>query len=74
LGHDGASSLLKRGCAENPTFPRTQSVTYQAHVHVDDPDGLLRLGLRGRAKVHCAPQTLASRAWRFLSDTFNFRL
>jgi putative peptide zinc metalloprotease protein len=53
---------------------RPQSATFQVRVYLDDPDGLLRLALRGRAKVHCAPQTLATRLWRLVTDVFNFRL
>jgi putative peptide zinc metalloprotease protein len=51
-----------------------QSASFQVRVHLDDPDHVLRLALRGRAKVHCAPQTLATRLWRLLTDTFHFRL
>ena len=53
---------------------RPQSASYQASVYLDDPEGLLRIGLRGRGKVHAKPQTIAARAWRFFSETFNFRL
>jgi putative peptide zinc metalloprotease protein len=51
-----------------------QSASFQVRVYLDDPEGLLRLALRGRAKVHCAPQTLATRLWRLVTDVFNFRL
>jgi putative peptide zinc metalloprotease protein len=53
---------------------RPQSASYQARVYLDDPESLLRIGLRGRGKVHARPQTIAARAWRFFSETFNFRL
>jgi putative peptide zinc metalloprotease protein len=55
--------------AERPLSP-----SYQARVFLDDPDGLLRPGLRGRAKIHTKPQTLGRRAWRLISETFNFKL
>ncbi|HIQ21979.1 MAG TPA: HlyD family efflux transporter periplasmic adaptor subunit [Planctomycetes bacterium] len=53
---------------------RPQPTLFKVRVHLEDPQGLLRLALRGRAKIHCAPQTLATRAWRLLTETFNFRL
>ncbi|MGE0610129.1 MAG: biotin/lipoyl-binding protein [Pirellulales bacterium] len=53
---------------------RPQSVSYEAHAPLDDEAGLLRIGLRGRAKVHTSWQTLGSRAWRYLSQTFHFKM
>jgi len=53
---------------------RPMSPSYQARVPLDDSEGLLRLGLRGRAKVHADWQTLGQRAWRFATSTFNFKL
>ncbi len=53
---------------------RLRSASYPAHVPLDDPEGLLRIGLRGRAKVHVSPMPLATRLRRFLSHTLNFRL
>ncbi|MGQ9575611.1 MAG: HlyD family efflux transporter periplasmic adaptor subunit [Thermoguttaceae bacterium] len=56
---------------------RPLSTSYQASVPLDDPDGILRLGLRGRAKVHMDRsrwQTIGQRFWRFLSRTFRFRM
>ncbi len=41
---------------------------------LDPANGLLRPGLLGRAKVHTAPQTIARRAWRLVSQTFAFKL
>jgi hypothetical protein len=32
------------------------------------------VGLTGRAKIHTSPRTLASRLWRYLSQTFSFEL
>jgi putative peptide zinc metalloprotease protein len=40
----------------------------------EDKEGLLRIGLVGRAKIATAPRTLADRLWRYLSRTFNFEL
>ncbi|MHC4401345.1 MAG: hemolysin D [Planctomycetota bacterium] len=53
---------------------KTQSPSYQARVFLENPHGLLRLGLLGRAKIHVAPQSLGRRCWRFLTRTFNFEL
>jgi putative peptide zinc metalloprotease protein len=40
----------------------------------EDPDGLLRIGLVGRAKISTAPRTLIDRLYRYVSRTFNFEL
>jgi len=53
---------------------RPQSTSYQARVPVDDPAGLLRIGLRGRGKGYASWLPLGTRVWRFIIHTFNFRL
>jgi putative peptide zinc metalloprotease protein len=53
---------------------RPLNPSYQARVPLDNPDGTLRLGLRGRAKIHGQWQTISSRVWRLLTQTFNFKL
>lgn len=53
---------------------RPQSVSYQARVPLEDPDGLFRIGLRGTAKVHAGSRTLGQRLYRFVQQTFNFRM
>ncbi len=53
---------------------RPMSTSYQAHVPLDNPDGSLLMGFRGRARIHSEWQTLGKRCWRFLTRTFNFRL
>lgn len=53
------------------------NASYQTRVPLDNPDGLLLLGLRGRAKVHMEFdqwQTIGQRAWRLVTRTFNFKL
>ena len=55
--------------AESP-----QSVSYQASAYLDDEEGVLRLGLRGRGKVHTEWIPLGTRVGRFLSHTFSFKL
>ncbi|HYW79408.1 MAG TPA: hypothetical protein VE890_07500, partial [Thermoguttaceae bacterium] len=41
---------------------------------LDDGNSLLRIGLRGRAKIETKWLPLGTRFWRFISHTFNFRL
>jgi len=41
---------------------------------LDDGNTLLRIGLRGQAKVETKWLPLGTRFWRFISHTFNFRL
>jgi putative peptide zinc metalloprotease protein len=53
---------------------RPMSTSYQARVPLEDVEGILRPGLRGRAKVAAGYQTIAQRAWRYLVQTFHFRL
>lgn len=40
----------------------------------DDPHGLLRIGLIGRAKITTEPRTLWNRLYRYAARTFNFDL
>ncbi len=52
-----------------------QSVYYQADtVPLDNSEDRLRIGLRGRAKVHTAWMPLGSRIRRFVSHLFSFKL
>lgn len=53
---------------------RPQTTSYQVRVPIDDPDGVLRIGYKGRARIHTRPQTLGHRLIRLLAQTFNFRL
>lgn len=53
---------------------RPMSPSYQVCVPIDDPDGMMRLGLRGRAKIYADWQTLGQRTWRLITRTFNFHL
>ena len=53
---------------------KPQSTSYQARAPLDNADDLLRLGFRGRGKVHADPLPLATRLWRLLMNTFNFKL
>lgn len=51
-----------------------QQPSYQARADLDGPPGVLRRGLRGRAKIYVEPLTLGQRIWRYAAQTFNFKL
>jgi len=53
---------------------RPLSTSYQARVPIDDPEQLLVMGLKGRAKIYAGRLTLAQQAWRYITRTFNFEL
>lgn len=53
---------------------RPISPTYQARIVLYDPSGLLRIGLRGTARVHVPPASLGNRMLRWLNRTFHFQL
>jgi len=57
------------GSAERPV-----STSYQVRVHVEDPDGMLRVGWRGTARIRVAALPLGSRVLRSLSRTFHFQM
>ncbi len=56
--------------------PRPQNTVFDALVPLpeQDPHGLLRVGLVGRAKITTGPRTIWERFMRYLSRTFNFQL
>ncbi len=53
---------------------RPINTLYQAEAEIADDAGVVRPGMRGRAKIHAGYQTLGQRFWRFLTRTFNFKL
>jgi putative peptide zinc metalloprotease protein len=53
---------------------RPISTSYQARVPLDDETGLMRLGLRGTARIQTDWLPLGTRLWRFVTHTFNFKL
>jgi putative peptide zinc metalloprotease protein len=72
-------STKSHGELASHTDPETgvetpQSASYQALVPIEDKEGVLRIGLRGQAKIHTAPQSIGSRLWRFLMHTFHFKM
>ncbi len=72
-------STKAQGELASKTDPETgvetpQSASYQAIVPITDDEGVMLVGLRGRAKIHTAPLSLGARLWRFIMNTFHFRL
>lgn len=53
---------------------RPASTSYQVRVQLDDPDGAMRVGWRGQAKIHVPDSSLGMRILRRLSRTFHFHL
>jgi putative peptide zinc metalloprotease protein len=53
---------------------RPIGTVYQAKVNLIDDTRTLLPGMRGRARIHAAPQTLGQRTWRLILETFNFSL
>jgi putative peptide zinc metalloprotease protein len=53
---------------------RPLSAAYQVRVVLYDPRALLRIGLRGTARIHVPAEPLAARAARWMSRTFHFQL
>ncbi len=53
---------------------RPQNTSYEARAPIDDPDALLTVGLKGRAKIYTKWQSLGAGCWRYLTRTFNFKL
>jgi putative peptide zinc metalloprotease protein len=58
----------------NSGVERPMSTSYQARVPLDDQTGLMRLGLRGTARIYTDWMPLGTRVWRFITHTFNFKL
>jgi putative peptide zinc metalloprotease protein len=53
---------------------RPMSTSYQVRVPLDDADGLVRLGIRGQARIYTSWIPLGTRLWRLLANTFNFKM
>ena len=50
------------------------SATYQAKVPLDNSEGMIVAGYRGRAKIRAGRQTVGNRIWRYLARTFHFEI
>jgi putative peptide zinc metalloprotease protein len=72
LSNQAGGELATRTDASG--VPRPLSTSYRARVPLDDPDGLLLLDLRGRAKIAAGWRPLGSRIWRTITHTFHFLL
>lgn len=53
---------------------RPQTTSFQARVPLEAEEGVLRIGLRGHAKVHTAWLPLSTQLWQLIAHTFHFRM
>jgi hypothetical protein len=53
---------------------RPLNTSFEAMARLNDPQGMLRNGLIGTARITVKPRTIAWRVGRYLSRTFNFEL
>ncbi len=53
---------------------RPPNASYLARVALDDPAGRLSAGCRGRASIHVPWQSLGQSGWRWLQQSFHFKL
>ncbi len=73
MSHRTGGDLQTKTDQQGVERPLTPS--YQAVAPLDDNDGLLVVGLRGRGKTSAKQWlSLGSRAWRWFGQTFHFKL
>jgi len=73
LGTKAKGELLTK--TDETGVERPWNPSYPALVFpLEGPDDLLRNGLRGRAKINARWQTASEQVWRFLSETFHFKM
>jgi putative peptide zinc metalloprotease protein len=53
---------------------RPASTSYMVRVRIEDPDGSLRVGWRGTARIAVAAQPISTRVLRWAGRTFHFNL
>ncbi len=53
---------------------RPDSAAFRVRFPLDNPEGSIKVGMTGNAKIYVANQTLGRRALRFFNKTFNFKL
>jgi putative peptide zinc metalloprotease protein len=70
VGNQAGGGLPTR--TDSAGVERPASATYQATVPLDNEEGLIKIGYRGRAKIRAGYQTIWSRLWRYLMRTFHF--
>ncbi|MBC8351904.1 MAG: hemolysin D [Planctomycetes bacterium] len=51
---------------------RPMNTTYQANASLHSDSSELLIGATGQAKIHTGYQTVASRVWRYICQTFDF--
>ncbi|MCB9939220.1 MAG: HlyD family efflux transporter periplasmic adaptor subunit [Planctomycetaceae bacterium] len=51
---------------------RPMNTTYQANASIQSESNELLIGVTGQAKIHTGYQTVASRVWRYICQTFDF--
>ncbi|QDT01039.1 hemolysin D [Adhaeretor mobilis] len=72
LSSTNGGPLAAQPDADGVTRPLEKA--YRAQARLQDPTGLMRHGLIGRARIKTEPRTVASRFGRYLARTFNFDL
>jgi putative peptide zinc metalloprotease protein len=72
LSNKGGGELATKTNEQGEEEPL--SASYQARVPLNDPDARLFINLKGKAKISAGWQTLGQRAWRYIAQTFNFKL
>ena len=70
MGNQAGGDLQVRQDASG--VERPMNATYQATVSFTDPEGIVGVGYRGKARVRAGTQTLGARIWRYLARTFHF--
>jgi putative peptide zinc metalloprotease protein len=72
LTNDGGGSIAVK--QDDTGAARPASTAYQVEVPLDDPDGLLITGLKGQSRIEAGKHSLGWRLWRFIKQTFHFRM
>ena len=73
----GLTSMAGGSIAAKPDASGMQvplSTTYQADVLITKPPRDLRSGMRGRARVYVGTSSAGARLWRYLVQTFHFKI
>lgn len=70
LANQAGGDLATRPDASGMEVPL--STTFPATVHLDDTEGLIEIGFRGKAKIRAGYQTIFGRAYRYVARTFHF--
>ena len=60
--------------ADESGVQRPVSTSYQARAPLHDPNGFLRIGMRGQAKIAVGWKTIGFRIYRYMARTFHFNL